>query len=462
MHEPIVLTFDRGTLLLGGSDAGALPFVAWDARVGSFRAPAHRFGAIATYADALGGRIEGDLRAAWKGTSRPTDALALRTYQRDALRSWHAFDRRGIVALPTGAGKTRVAIAAILELGVPTVVLCPTRALLSAWSAQLAEVLRDPIGAVGDGERRVERVTVMTFESAYRHLDALGHRFGLLVVDEVHHFASGARTEALEACAAPARLGLTATAPAPGSEGAARLADLVGPLVIEVAMRDLVGRHLAPLSMLRMAVRLAPDERSEYDRLVARFSVMSRSFFRQSRGADYGELLRFLASSTEGRLALKEHARACDLAFFPRAKRELVAALLERHREDRTIVFTARAEDAYRIAERELVPAITGEVRSRERERILRDFKDGRVRAIASARVLNEGIDVPDARVAILVGGMLGERELVQRIGRVLRPAPGKEAVAYEIFTADTIDERRALHRGRNAPLAVAHQLSHP
>lgn len=83
---------------------------------------------------------------------------------------------------------------------------------------------------------------------------------------------------------------------------------------------------------------------------------------------------------------------------------------------------------------------------------ILDQFSKGTLRTIASARVLNEGIDVPDARVAIIVAGSQGKREHVQRIGRVLRPAPGKHALVYELVTAETSDARRAHTRGKNAP----------
>src|SRR5262249_33955707 len=88
------------------------------------------------------------------------------------------------------------------------------------------------------------------------------------------------------------------------------------------------------------------------------------------------------------------------------------------------------------------------EVGPRERERILAKFRDGRLRAIASARVLNEGVDVPDARIAIVASGLLGAREHVQRIGRVLRPAPGKKALVYELVTRNTLDERLSRSRG--------------
>ena len=63
--------------------------------------------------------------------------------------------------------------------------------------------------------------------------------------------------------------------------------------------------------------------------------------------------------------------------------------------------------------------------------------------------MLNEGIDVPDADVAIVVGSAFGEREHVQRVGRLLRPAPGKRAVVYELVTAATSEVWRAAARRR-------------
>ncbi len=438
--------YSAGTLLLRGSVAERMDGV-WDEHLGAARLPAYRFAEFAHQADRAGESLAGDLRRGWPATPRSWEALGLRPYQEEALSAWESADRRGVVALPTGAGKTRVALAAIFACGVPTVVLCPTRALLAAWASELSATLGERIGIVGDGELTVERVTVMTFESAYRRLDSLGDRFGLLVVDEVHHFASGARAEALESCAAPARLGLSATAPTAGSEGAARLADLVGPVVIEVSVAELTGTHLAEVSFVQIPVELDRDERARYERLSAPLATLRRLFFRNHRGASYEEMLRHVGSTDEGRAALHQHAEAVQIACFPKAKRALVSSLLERHRGDQTIVFTARVEDAYRIAEQDLVPVITGEVGARERERILTKFRDGRLRAVVSARVLNEGIDVPEARVAIVVSGSLGAREHVQRIGRVLRPSPGKRAIVYELVTEGTIDERLARSR---------------
>jgi superfamily II DNA or RNA helicase len=446
---PSTVTFAAGTLLLEGLAARAVPGVVWD-EAGRARTPAYRFGEIAARLDAAGEPLGGDLRTAWDRRPRPHHALALRSYQEEALAAWLAAGQRGIVALPTGAGKTRVAIAAILATGLPAIVLCPTRALLGAWASELATRLGERIGIVGDGEYAIERVTVMTFESAYRRLDLLGDRFGLLIVDEVHHFASGARIEALEACVAPARLGLSATAPPAGSEGALRLADLVGTVVMELPIEALTGTHLAELSVIRIPVTLDDAERDRYERLARPFIDLRRRFFRGGRGG-YDAMVRAVGSTPEGRAALRDYAEAVRLACFPRAKAKVVSVLLQRHRADRTIVFTGRVEDAYEVAERELIAPITAEVGSRERTRILAKFKEGRLRAIVSARVLNEGIDVPDARIAIVASGTLGVREHVQRIGRVLRPAPGKRALVYELVTQATIDER--MSRGRSAAI---------
>lgn len=445
--------FDRGTLELA-TDAPDVPNSIWDPRSQTRRVAAFRFSSLIAHATRTENELpSGDLRRAWKCLPRETARLGLRPYQAQALASWTAFGRQGVVVLPTGAGKTRVALAAMYETGLPTAILCPTKALAEGWLQELRRNIPDePIGLVGDGQRSVERITVLTFESAYRHMDRLGDRFGLLVVDEVHHFGSGARIEALEASAATARLGLTATAPDAGSEGANRLTELVGPVVFELDYADLAGRHLAPVTMVKVPVRLDANERSEYDTRNRAFQEMRRTFMRLYPGADITTMLQAFGRTLEGRKALRDHARALELAGFPTAKRSLLRTLLERHRDDRTIVFTAFAENAYVAAQDNLIPVITGETSAKERQDILTSFREGKVRAIASARVLNEGIDVPEARVAIIVAGTLGPREHVQRIGRVLRPAPDKHALVYELITMGTSDAWRAARRAKHAP----------
>jgi superfamily II DNA or RNA helicase len=456
MGASIRIWLDQGTLRLEGprESLSQLAFVVWDAVLQRWHAPAHRYAEVLQSAAARGVSVDDQLaprvRACPGDWVRPT----LRPYQEQAVEAWLAFGRRGIVCLPTGSGKTRVALAALASQRASAVVLCPTRALLAEWERTLARWYAGPIGKVGDGEQRIEAVTVMTFESAHRKLCELGHLFGMIVVDEVHHFAGGARAEVLAASPAAARLGLTATAPPEGSRGHENLAEFVGPVVCEVAMSSLLGTHLADLETVCLRVLLDEDERTAYLRHYVPFAELYSAFARSFPGSPWSAFVESLSKTRAGRRALEGYHLAARVAAFPRAKRVLVASLLEKHRSDKTLVFTAFTEDAYAIAQDALVPVITADVSRDEREGILRRFRDGRYRAIVSARVLNEGIDVPDANVAILAGGTLGGREYVQRVGRVLRPGPAKQALVYELVTMGTLDDRRA--RARRRRLAAA------
>jgi hypothetical protein len=157
---------------------------------------------------------------------------------------------------------------------------------------------------------------------------------------------------------------------------------------------------------------------------------LRRELRRANPDADWVTCLRAIACTSGGAEVLTMMRRAAALAAYPEAKRRSVHALLARHRGDRTLLFTAAAEHAYAIAEAELIPVITAEVTLRERDAILAAFRERRVRGVCSARVLNEGGDVPEANDAIIVGGALGAREHVQREGRILRPGVNKYGFA--------------------------------
>ncbi|MBX3470667.1 MAG: DEAD/DEAH box helicase family protein [Planctomycetes bacterium] len=435
------LEFDRGTLLLRDLppevDAGALPGVLWDPRVGAFRAPAHR---------------RGDLLAALGAPDPPPPPVGgwrpvpLRPYQAAALTAWEGAGRRGVVVLPTGAGKTRVAVAAMAAVDRPTLVLVPTRVLLGQWLAELRRARAGEVGVLGDGARDVRPVTVATFESAWRHMSRLGDRFALLVIDEAHHFGRGLRDEALEMSTAPWRLGLTATPPADAAPRA-RLEALLGPVVFALSVTDLAGRWLAPFEVVTLTLPLDEAERAEYEALRRTFLAVARPFFRARPDAAWTDLLRAARESDAGRRAIVAWRRSRALLSYTRGKAAALGRLLARHRAARVLVFTADNAAAYAVAREHLVMPITCDVGRAERADALRRFAAGELRALVSARVLNEGLDVPDADVGVVVGATQGEREHVQRVGRLLRPGPGKRALVYELVTPDTAEVHQLARR---------------
>jgi superfamily II DNA or RNA helicase len=443
------LVYDNGTVLLGepppSLDASSLPGVLWDPRVRSFRAPAFRHRslreAIAERGQSFADEVLrcGDVTADWH-------PLELRPYQDAALTAWELAHRRGFVALPTGSGKTRVAIAAMARTGRPALCVVPTRVLLDQWHGEITRSYGGPVGRLGDGSRDLQPITVATFESAYRHMSRLGHRFELLVVDEAHHFGCGLRDEILEMSAAPSRLGLSATPPRDPAP-LARLAELIGPVVYELAIGDLSGRYLAPFDAITLHVDLSPKERETYESWMGTMSRAYRSFRRGAPHARWEDFCRAAARSTEGRSALHAHRRARQLVAFAEAKRAVLRTLLAQHRERKVLVFTADNAAAYAIARANLVMPLTCDIGRKEREAALARFRDGELRALVSARVLNEGVDVPDADTAIVVGAALGEREHVQRVGRLLRPRDGKRALLYEIVVRGTFEVRQAARR---------------
>jgi superfamily II DNA or RNA helicase len=448
------LVFDRGTLLLRGTltDTACLPGILWDPRVGAWRAPACHHRELSRELARRYPDFQDEVRPQLEGVP-PVTCPDLRPYQAAAIAAWERAGRRGIIVLPTGAGKTRAAIAAMVRTGLRTLCMVPTRVLMAQWVQTLGEAGFKSIGEYGDGRRIEQPVTVATFASAFRNVETFGNRFDLLVIDEVHHFGAGGGDETLEMCTAAARLGLSATLPE-GEIRRVRLDALVGPEVYRASVDELVGRYLATFELVTISVALTPSERHDYDTELSVFRPMCRAFFESAPGASWSDFVSTAGRSEAGRRALAAWRRSHIIVRYCAAKRAAVSDLLLRHRDARILVFAADNDTAYAIAREHLVQPITCDIGAAERARALQRFSKGELRILVSARVLNEGLDVPAADIAIVVGGSQGSREYIQRVGRVLRPSEGKKALVYDLVTRGTFEvprvnrHRRALASG--------------
>lgn len=455
------LRFDRGTILLGetppGLDLTGAPGLLWDPRVQAHRAPASLYPALTRWLRHRGVPFVDGARAD-RGPTEGWGDPGLRDYQAAALAAWELASRRGLIVLPTGSGKTRVAVAVMASTRLPALCLVPTRVLLEQWRHEIGAIYPHPVGCYGDGQRQVAPVTVATYESAYRHMDRLGHLFDLVVVDEVHHFGCGFRDEALEMTLASARLGLTATPPRDAAH-ATRLGELIGPTVYELAIGDLTGRFLASFDAIVLHVDLTDAERARYTSVSQVFTGAFAAFTRALPRATWADFARAAGRTAEGRRALAAWREARQLLALTDAKRRALQMLIDRHRDARVLVFTADNASAYTIAREHLIMPLTCDIGRPERDQILNAFRQGHLRGLVSSRVLNEGLDVPDADVAVIVGGSLGEREHVQRVGRLLRPSPGKRALVYELVTRQTIEVGQAWRRRQGLVLRRSAQL---
>jgi superfamily II DNA or RNA helicase len=438
----ITLRFHGGTIELHGlEDASILPaIVRPDERAGCLRAPAMAYADVVLALRKAGLEYEDEAR---KYTELAAGAIVRREprpFQTEALEAWKRNRGRGVVVLPTGAGKTHVAVMGIDLWRRSTLVVTPTLDLVRQWYDVLRTAFRTNVGVVGGGEHDVKELTVTTYDSAYLYMEHLGNRFGLVVFDECHHLPGATYALSAQLCLAPFRLGLSAT-PERTDGRDELLTTLIGPTVYRRDIVDLSGDFLAEYEVEHVSVDLSPDERAEYERERATY----RDFVK-SQGIDmrsptgWATFIIRSAQSEEGRRAMKAYRRQRHLAFCAPAKLELVGELLEQHAGDRAILFTQDNATCYEVSRRFLVPAITHQTKIKERSDILAGLAEGRYGAVVTSKVLNEGVDVPSANVAIVISGSGSVREHVQRLGRVLRKQGDKRAILYEIVTAETIE----------------------
>ncbi len=447
------LRFDRGTLLLEGVTKLPAALESWfcyDPRVAAYRAPAHCYGAIM-----------GSLRSAVSRNKAPRYrrrdwhcSLEVTPYphQQEALAAWQAAGGRGVVALPTGAGKTLVGLLALCWAQRDCLVLVPTLDLMHQWYTLLCAAFPDQtIGLIGGGYHEPEPLTVATYDSAARHIERLGDRFGLLIFDEAHHLPSEFYRIIGEFSLAPYRLGLTAT-PERSDGKDADLPELIGSIIYRQSPEQLAGGILANFQVHSIYVELSPGERAAYQHaLDERNTFLHVNRLSLSTLEGWNRFVMLSARSTEGRRAMRAHRDARRIAHATPAKLRVLGMILANHSGAKTVIFTEDNATAYEVSQRFLIPCLTHQSAVKERKAVLERFKDGRYAAIVASNVLNEGVDVPDASVGVILSGSASVREFVQRLGRILRRGDGKQAVLYEVIARETREERVASRR-RIAP----------
>ena len=448
--RPSTLKFDRGTLILHPppSSAGWAGIAEWDDRIERLRAPAWQYRKLLEALKKDGVELEDKARGYATLELSGDTLLEPYAHQAAALEMWINAGRRGVVVLPTGSGKTALATMAMQRTKRSVLIVVPTLDLMQQWYATLEQTFPgQTIGLLGGGSRDLTEIVVATYDSAHRAIEAHGNKWGLLIFDEVHHLPGALYRLIAEQSLAPYRLGLTATLER--SDGLHRdLEWLVGKTVFSAKPEDLAGGALAPYSVEQIRVSLTPDERVQYDEaLIARDVFLGKQKIKLSSRDWWTRFVRASAKSREGRAAMQAHRALKRLAFATDSKLRALDRLLEQHIDDRVLIFTDDNASVYAISAAFLIPAITHQTPVKERHEILERFKSGAYPAIVASKVLNEGVDVPDANTAIVLSGSGSTREHVQRLGRVLRPRPGKHAVLYEVIAANTVEEKIAKRR---------------
>jgi superfamily II DNA or RNA helicase len=410
------------------------------------------------------------------GTGDAPAAPALYRWQRAALAAWARQGHRGVIEAVTGAGKTIVGVAAVLEqrrARGQAVVLVPTKELQQQWLAVLRHWCGSTtrVGARGNGGRAtlVSDDVVVAVVNSVRESDLRPTRpGGLLVADECHRYGSEMNRLALDARMIR-RLGLSATYARDDDGHRHWLDPYFGGACFELGYQEAVadGVIAEPVVAL-VGVTLHADERAGYEEhtetigrtaagLIERHGVTSHPYSAFMR--EVNQLAGRFSDSTASNLArryrhavldrrrLLADAREKDVRLGDLAPAVAAAA--------RTIVFTqsiAASESAAALlrARGVIARAVHSGLPTELRHASLQQFGDGELHALTAPRVLDEGIDVPAADLAVILGASRTRRQMIQRMGRVLRVKTDRRRARFVVLYAEgTVeDPARGAHEG--------------
>ncbi|MGB5594375.1 MAG: DEAD/DEAH box helicase family protein [Crocosphaera sp.] len=452
MARPSKLKYDRGTLILHPPPKGKawIEFATWDDRIEKFRVPAIYYRALIETLQANNLNFTDEAKEFLPLDLTPSFEREPYAHQTEALEAWKHSGRKGVVVLPTAAGKTYLAQLAMVATPRTTLIIVPTLDLMHQWYAQMTAAFPDiEVGLLGGGSRDRTPILIATYNSAAIHAETLGNLYALQIFDECHHLPTDFFRVIAEYAISPYRLGLTAT-PERTDGNHRDLDSLIGQVVYRKGVKELSGDTLAQHKVVEIKVKLSQTERKNYEK-----AMQIRNDFLRKSNISLGSLngwqifVKASARSAAGRRAMLAHRQAKEIAAGTEGKLRVLTELVCEHYQDSLLIFTNDNATVYRISQEFLIPAITHQTPVKERHEILTRFREGIYKSLVTSHVLNEGVDVPEVKVAIIISGTSSAREYVQRLGRILRKGKGKNKLAtlYEVVAEDTSEERTSARR---------------
>lgn len=341
--------------------------------------------------------------------------VALRAYQEEAVRAMQTGVQGSIVA-PCGSGKTVLACAAIAAIDQPTLVIVHTKDLLDQWRDAVRRILKIEPGVVGQGRDEPGPITIATVQTLVRHtsLEQLGDLFGCVIVDECHHVPVSTFQTVLAELPARYRFGLTAT---PFREdGLTALIDWsFGDRLFEIAHDDLIAERF----LVRPEVQVVTTGFSYTDEPYDHNACMTRLVSDADRNDLIAELAETSAHQSHSTLVLSNRIAHC---------RHLAQLIWDRG---------VSAE------------ALVGPMGVRERSAVLDRFKTGQTRVLVATTLADEGLDVKRLSRVILAFPCRARGRTVQRLGRLMRPCPGKQGATLIDIVDDEVPQLLRQHVAR-------------
>ena len=351
--------------------------------------------------------------------------------------------------MPTGTGKTEVALTAMCRAQTATLIVAPVRDLMYQWHRRILQRLGLDAGIIGDNQYTLRPVCVTTYDSAYIHMPEIGATFGLIIFDEEHHLPGPCRREAALFSTAPMRMGLTAT-PERSDGRHQDLDELIGPVAYRMPFQEARGNSLAEFDVVRIPVHLSDTEQQTYDECsrVVRYFISERR--KDQPRYSWQDVCKESGEDPAARHAMKAYHIKQSIEDRAEEKLRVLEDIFRLHYGQKTIVFAGSNSMAMDVSRRFLVPTILSHTPKHERHAVLDGFAGDDFPVLVANRVLDEGVDVPEAKVAVIIGGQGSTRQAQQRLGRILRRSGIARARLYEVVCEDTKEVERSRKRRRS------------
>jgi len=323
----------------------------------------------------------------------------LRPFQEAALDQMMARDF-GTLSSPTGSGKTVMALCMIARRRQPAVIVVHTKDLAAQWMQRIESFLGIPAaecGLIAGGRAKIgDTISVALVQSLYKCAEEVSERIGFLVVDECHRCPSRTFTEAVTGFDSKYMLGLSAT-PWRRDNLSRLIFWFLGDVHHEVDTSHLVATGVV---LAAEVIERETEFRPYHDPVV-----------------EYSKMLSELTADTVRNLLI-----AGDVAREARESAGICLVLSDRkvHCENLQALLRFRFK-----VESEL---LTGDLPIEERQEVVGRLNAGRARVvIATGQLIGEGFDCPNLSTLFMATPVRFSGRLLQYLGRVLRPAPGKE-----------------------------------
>lgn len=388
--------------------------------------------------------------------------LGLRDYQIHAVNSWINNDHKGILEMATGTGKTRTAKACItnaISLGTClTIIVVPYQHIGDQWERELLDFEPVVVGANWRKKleefsnlasmERIENLTLITVQNTAGNSDFVAlindlrksFKNFLLVGDEVHWLGANAFSGAMMD-EANLRLGLSATPQRYfDEEGTEKLIEYFGGTVYQLTLGDALSiqdesgkKILCPYEYHPILVDLSESELNQYREIskkIAQYKSMEDQYdMRVQLNIQYTKRAAISKSAASKIPAMRELLKTLEKPL----KNCLIYCADKNQLLEVAKILHEQAIDFQQITgEESTVPSdkFNG---MNEREFIIHNFSIGQLGVLLAIRCLDEGVDIPSARIGIILASSGNTKEFIQRRGRLMRPFLDKEkAIIYD------------------------------